>query len=89
LQFEGLTHQTNQNKEQEYNSIGMFLRFILVVCIVVSAFAWDNFPERARGGELYKQYVSQQGKSLTSSSALTWNAPVDHFSNSTNTFAQR
>jgi hypothetical protein len=68
----------------------MIYSFVVFLVFVYSISAYDYLPERARGGELYQQFLNKYGKKvLDATAALTWNAPVDHFSNSTGTFAQR
>ena len=67
----------------------MIFNLIVLLAVAYCVTGLNFLPERARGGELYKQLVERVDKNLKSSTALTWNAPVDHFSNTTNTFAQR
>ncbi len=65
-----------------------FLITLLVVLVVVQSLS--EVPERARGGEYYKEQVRKFGKLRnTGSTALTWDAPVDHFNSASNTFKQR
>lgn len=62
---------------------------LLVVFVAVQALT--EVPERARGGEYYKEHVRKYGKLRSAdSTAKTWDAPVDHFDvASKSTFKQR
>lgn len=64
---------------------------IALAVIFVTLQASTEVPERARGGEYYKEQIRKYGKLRnTGSNALTWNAPVDHFNAaSKDTFKQR
>eukprot|EP01031_Cornospumella_fuschlensis_P046863 gene46863-57380_t len=67
----------------------LFTLIIAVVLICGLASAHRDVPEWARGGQYW---ASKRTKQLTAnpSAALTWNAPVDHFSQTnTDTFQQR
>jgi hypothetical protein len=68
----------------------MLFRLIVVVAVILGVSAVDYLPERARGGLLYQQFLQKYGKKLLDSSeALIFNSKIDHFSNSSATFAQR
>jgi hypothetical protein len=62
---------------------------LVVFCAAVfQSLAINHVPNRARGGELWKNLVS--AKKLHSFPPQTWNAPVDHFDSKNNaTFLQR
>ena len=67
---------------------------IVIVLALFAALAASHahIPERARRGELFKQYLANYGlnKNLKASTPFTWQAPVDHFDPLNNaTFAQR
>jgi hypothetical protein len=69
----------------------MLFSLIVVVAIFFGVSAVDYLPERARGGLLYQQFLQKYGKKVLggAAEALIFNSKVDHFSNSTDTFAQR
>lgn len=69
----------------------MFVPFVVTLLIVLVAVqALNEVPERARGGEYYKEHVRKYGKlRSTDSTARTWDAPIDHFTASKETFKQR
>jgi protoheme ferro-lyase len=71
--------------------------FIALVVLAAVVSGLHEIPERARKGEFFKQQVAQHYSHVSESllkqlqsSALTWQAPVDHFDLTNNaTFAQR
>jgi hypothetical protein len=68
----------------------MIYSFVVLLVFLATIHAYDYLPERARGGELYQHFLNKYGKKvLDASEPLWWDAPVDHFSNATNTFRQR
>lgn len=71
----------------------MMLVSLLITLLVafVAVQALTEVPERARGGEYYKEQLRKYGKlRTTDSTAKTWDAPVDHFDvASKSTFKQR
>lgn len=69
----------------------LFVQLLVALLVVLVAVqALHEIPERARGGEFYKELVKSSGLKSKTQLAKTWNAPVDHFDkNSQTTFAQR
>lgn len=66
-------------------------RVLVVFVLLAVSMASVHLPERASGGSFATVHkLGLQSSSSDSNNAMTWNAPIDHFSNnSTATFKQR
>lgn len=64
---------------------------LLLIALFAVSFAHKELPEWARGGKIYKEkYGKLSAGQQDIFTALTWDAPIDHFNNNNNgTFKQR